>query len=239
MLSCSSLKHRHFADHGHRLHVAAFDAIAKCLWPKITAEYGRLRSLGRKLKQHGKLFQMGNVATTECPTCHGKGTITVKKNGGPAAAIGGAMLGGAMFGLTGVIIGGLGGAMSAKDIDVQEKCSRCHGQGRVELGNRSNTQSSVESSGTPRGWHQRGGKTMKMYHGTNAANAQSIMENGFNASSGGMLGQGVYLSADIEKAKRYGSSILVVEAKLGKTKKIDSQSHPMRESWNSHGYDSA
>lgn len=181
---------------------------------------------------------MGNVATRECPTCHGKGTITVKKNGGPAAAIGGAMLGGAVLGLQGVIIGGVSGALAAGDIDVQEKCSRCDGKGRVELGNGSN-QSSVQPSGTPHGWHGRGGRTMKMYHGTTYANAQSIIDNGFNTSSGGMLGQGVYLSADIEKAKRYGSSILVVEAKLGKTKKIDSQSHPMRTSWNSHGYDSA
>ena len=55
------------------------------------------------------------------------------------------------------------------------------------------------------GWHGRGGKTMKMYHGTTYENGQSIIKNGFNPSSGGMLGQGVYLSADIEKAKRHGS----------------------------------
>mmetsp|Transcript_6172 Transcript_6172/g.7015 ORF Transcript_6172/g.7015 Transcript_6172/m.7015 type:complete len:95 (+) Transcript_6172:2-286(+) len=63
--------------------------------------------------------------------------------------------------------------------------------------------------------------------------------NGFKQSSGGMLGKGVYLSDDVEKCRRYGDSILSVEAKLGKTKKIDSQSHGMRTSWNSMGYDSA
>ena len=144
---------------------------------------------------------MGNLATRECPKCH--------------AALGCGCFCGALFGLPGLIIGGVGGALA--------------------VGN----QSSVQASGAPHGWHGRGGKTMKMYHGTTYENGQSIIKNGFNPSSGGMLGQGVYLSADIEKAKRHGSSILVVEAKLGKTKKIDSQSHPMRTSWNSHGYDSA
>ena len=169
---------------------------------------------------------MGNVATRECPNCHGTGSITVKKNGGRFAALGCGCFCGALFGLPGLIIGGVGGALAVGDIDFPETCSGCGGSGQV-------------ASGTPHGWHGRGGKTMKMYHGTTYANAQSIMENGFNPSSGGMLGQGVYLSADIEKAKNYGSSILVVEAKLGKIKKIDSQSHPMRTSWNSHGYDSA
>ena len=162
----------------------------------------------------------------------------MKQSGGARGGIAGAMLGGALLGLPGLVVGGVFGALVDPDFDVQEKCSRCDGKGRVELGDGSN-QSSVQPSGTPHGWHERGGKTMKMYHGTTAANAQSIMENGFNPSSDGMLGQGVYLSADIEKAKRYGSSILVVEAKLGKVKKIDSQTHPMRTSWNSHGYDSA
>ena len=92
---------------------------------------------------------------------------------------------------------------------------------------------------TPRGWHGCTGKTMKMYHGTTPANAKSIMKTGFNPSSSGMLGEGVYVSSDIEKAKRYGSAILTVEVKLGRTKKIDSQSHPMRTSWNTQGYDSA
>eukprot|EP00435_Cladocopium_sp_Y103_P046926 s1358_g13.t1 len=177
-------------------------------------------------------LKMGNASC-------GDRSIIVRKNARREAALGGACFCGALFGLPGLILGGVGGALAVGDIDVQETCRRCDGKGRVELGCGCNTPSSVQPFGTPRGWHGRGGRTMRMYHGTTHANAQSIMENGFNPSSGGMLGQGVYLSADIEKAKRYGSSILVVEAKLGKIKKIDSQSHPMRTSWNSHGYDSA
>jgi len=78
-----------------------------------------------------------------------------------------------------------------------------------------------------------------MYHGTTSTNAHSILMQGFKPSSGGMLGQGVYVSDNIEKASRYGSVVLVTEVKVGKVKMIDSQDHPLRTTWNSHGYDSA
>ena len=83
------------------------------------------------------------------------------------------------------------------------------------------------------------GRTMTMYHGTTSQNARSIMRNGFWPSRTGMLGEGVYVSTDIDKARAYGQCILVLEVQLGKTKKIDSQAHPMRTSWHDHGYDSA
>ena len=42
-----------------------------------------------------------------------------------------------------------------------------------------------------------------MYHGTSKQVAAIIMKTGFKQSSGGMLGQGVYLSRDLQKASRY------------------------------------
>ena len=170
---------------------------------------------------------MGNEAS--CPTCQGKGSIAEKQPAGMGGALAGAVVGGTIAGPLGAVIGGVAGSVA----QIPVTCSRCNGSGKIS------TTSPTSSAFTPRGWHNKGGKMMKMYHGTTAANAQSIMRNGFNPSSTGMLGQGVYLSADIDKAKNYGSSILTVDVKLGKTKKIDSQSHPLRTSWNSHGYDSA
>eukprot|EP00438_Fugacium_kawagutii_P005531 Skav221843 [mRNA] locus=scaffold126:111743:112354:+ [translate_table: standard] len=173
---------------------------------------------------------MGNSAASQCPNCNGKGTV--KQGAGAGGAVAGALVGGVLGGPLGLVLGGVVGA----NAEVNIQCSRCDGSGRVEMDKGSNSQAAAY---TPSGWHDRGGKTMKMFHGTTATNAQSIMKNGFKPSSGGMLGPGVYVSADIEKAKKYGDSVLMVEAKLGKTKKIDSQSHPMRTSWSSEGYDSA
>jgi len=94
---------------------------------------------------------------------------------------------------------------------------------------------------TPRGWHRRSGKTVTMYHGTTKENARQILNDGaFKQSDTGMLGRGVYLSDDIAKAQRYGDgAIFTVEVKVGRVKRIDSQSHPLRTSWNSDGYNSA
>mmetsp|Transcript_155200 Transcript_155200/g.496194 ORF Transcript_155200/g.496194 Transcript_155200/m.496194 type:complete len:118 (+) Transcript_155200:200-553(+) len=83
------------------------------------------------------------------------------------------------------------------------------------------------------------GNTRTMYHGTSNANARSILRNGFRPSTGGMLGAGVYVSADPNKAREYGDTILAVEVRCGKTKQIDSQNHPLRTSWAADGYDSA
>ncbi|CAE7224056.1 unnamed protein product [Symbiodinium natans] len=182
------------------------------------------------------VVRMGNVPTTECPNCNGTGAVTSPTNIPIVVrAFAGGILG-ASLGPGGMVIGAAGAALMDGTVTTSQKCSQCNGRGKVEVDKSRKVQ---HASRTPSGWHRQGGKTMKMYHGTTAANAQSILENGFKPSSNGMLGKGVYVSADIEKAKRYGHSVLEVEAKLGKTKKIDSQSHPMRTSWHSHGYDSA
>jgi len=153
----------------------------------------------------------------------------------------------APFGLLGVFGGllpGLGLLLGDSDGLKVGQCKRCRGTGKVPRG-RTDMVARVQapqpdaSPQTPRGWHRRQGKTMTMYHGTSQSNAQSIVANGFRPSTGGMLGPGVYVSADPAKAKRYGNTLITVEVKTGRTKKITSQSDPMRTTWNSHGYDSA
>ncbi|KAK3523918.1 hypothetical protein QTP70_016734, partial [Hemibagrus guttatus] len=47
------------------------------------------------------------------------------------------------------------------------------------------------------------GRVYRMYHGTSAQAAEQIMRTGFKQSAGGMLGRGVYLSRDLNKASRY------------------------------------
>lgn len=183
---------------------------------------------------------MGSSATKPCPTCNGNGTILVKKDVGAVAAAAGATIGGLLGGPAGAVVGGMVG-LAKGEIDVQETCSQCKGWGQVDDATATATGShpAPQDSHTPRGWHRRGGKMMTMYHGTSHSAAQSIVANGFNQSSSGMLGRGVYVSADVNKAERYGNSILKLEVKLGKTKKITSQGDPMRTSWQRHGYDSA
>lgn len=79
-----------------------------------------------------------------------------------------------------------------------------------------------------------------MYHGTSTSNAHLIEKDGcFRPSNDGMLGRGVYVSAQYEKARNYGSVVFRLEVRVGKVKKIDMQGHPMRKTWHQHGYDSA
>ncbi|XP_078721219.1 uncharacterized protein LOC144937684 [Lampetra fluviatilis] len=85
-----------------------------------------------------------------------------------------------------------------------------------------------------------------MYHGTNVASAKAICSEGFRQSTGGMLGRGVYVSRNIDKARRYPLNtedhlkvILKLEVDVGKVKKIDSQGHPLRLTWHDEGYDTA
>jgi hypothetical protein len=54
------------------------------------------------------------------------------------------------------------------------------------------------------------GQEFIMYHGTTASAAQAIEAGGFRASTGGMLGPGVYCSRDIRKARAYGGAGNVV-----------------------------
>ncbi|XP_072244241.1 uncharacterized protein [Leuresthes tenuis] len=85
-----------------------------------------------------------------------------------------------------------------------------------------------------------------MYHGTSVANARHIIISGFQQSSGGMLGKGVYVSRDKKKADRYpiGSNpsnrvVLELHVRVGRVKRIDKDNHPMQYTWNTQGYDTA
>uniref|UniRef100_I3JSP2 PARP catalytic domain-containing protein n=1 Tax=Oreochromis niloticus TaxID=8128 RepID=I3JSP2_ORENI len=90
------------------------------------------------------------------------------------------------------------------------------------------------------------GETYAMYHGTTSANARSILASGFCRSSDGMLGPGVYLSRDLEKASRYPMKhpvhdkvVIRVKVNVGRVKAIDRQNHPLQKTWHDHGYDTA
>ncbi|XP_069039198.1 uncharacterized protein [Lepisosteus oculatus] len=90
------------------------------------------------------------------------------------------------------------------------------------------------------------GKTYIMYHGTTPAAAGKIKRNGFCPSEEGMLGQGVYVSRDLQKASKYPIKVpehqrvvLKLKVNVGKVKKIDRQGHPLQKTWHKHGYDTA
>lgn len=85
-----------------------------------------------------------------------------------------------------------------------------------------------------------------MYHGTSLSNARLIITNGFQQSSGGMLGKGVYVSRDRRKAERYPLKsnpsdrvVLELRVRIGRVKRIDQDNHPMQYTWSSQGYDTA
>lgn len=85
-----------------------------------------------------------------------------------------------------------------------------------------------------------------MYHGTHKSNATAIISSGFRASSGGTLGPGVYCSRDIGKAMGYpgycapGDRVVFkLRVRVGKVKRIDSQSLHLKLSWHQNGYDTA
>ena len=161
---------------------------------------------------------MGNHdSKCKCSQCNGSGSV--KESAGGAGVAAGALLGGALLGPVGAVVGGLMGG----SVEVDKTCDRCGGQGRR----------------SPRDWSTFGGRQMTMYHGTSSSNATSICQNGFRQSTGVMLGPGVYPSADRAKAQAYGDTVLEVDVRLGKTKKITSQNDPMRTAWSSSGYDSA
>ncbi|TSQ12719.1 hypothetical protein Baya_10799 [Bagarius yarrelli] len=90
------------------------------------------------------------------------------------------------------------------------------------------------------------GKVYRMYHGTSQHAARQIMRYGFKQSTKGMLGRGVYLSRDLNKASRYPLElpehqrvVIRVKVNVGRVKKIDYQGHPMQKTWHDHGYDTA
>uniref|UniRef100_A0A665T8I8 Grass carp reovirus (GCRV)-induced gene 2e n=1 Tax=Echeneis naucrates TaxID=173247 RepID=A0A665T8I8_ECHNA len=89
-------------------------------------------------------------------------------------------------------------------------------------------------------------KTYVMYHGTTSRNAQRIRTSGFQQSADGMLGPGVYLSRDLQKASRYPIDhpeydrvVIKVTVKVGKVVVINRQGHPLQKTWHAHGYDTA
>uniref|UniRef100_A0A3Q2PR84 PARP catalytic domain-containing protein n=1 Tax=Fundulus heteroclitus TaxID=8078 RepID=A0A3Q2PR84_FUNHE len=89
-------------------------------------------------------------------------------------------------------------------------------------------------------------RTYIMYHGTTRTCAQEILKTGFCQSKKGMLGPGVYLSRDLQKASRYPIDhpeedrvVIVVKVNVGKVKAIDRQNHPLQKTWHDEGYDTA
>ncbi|KAG5844565.1 hypothetical protein ANANG_G00163850, partial [Anguilla anguilla] len=85
-----------------------------------------------------------------------------------------------------------------------------------------------------------------MYHGTTREAAESIMRFGFCPSKDGMLGRGVYVSRDPQKASRYPLNVhpanrlvLELQVDVGKVKRIDRQGHPLQKTWHDAGYDTA
>ncbi|XP_065821014.1 uncharacterized protein [Labrus bergylta] len=86
-------------------------------------------------------------------------------------------------------------------------------------------------------------KKYVMYHGTTSEAARSIMAKGFQQSSGGMLGPGVYLSRDLEKARRYPIDhpeydrvVIKVVVNVGKVIAINKQGHPRQKTWHDSRY---
>ncbi|XP_014844176.1 PREDICTED: uncharacterized protein LOC106918717 [Poecilia mexicana] len=86
----------------------------------------------------------------------------------------------------------------------------------------------------------------KMFHGTSIASARAIIAGGFQPSSSGMLGKGVYMSRDVKKASNYpllsNSSdrvIFELRVRVGRVKRIDKDNHPLQYTWSSHGYHTA
>ncbi|XP_060883004.1 uncharacterized protein LOC132954468 [Labrus mixtus] len=87
------------------------------------------------------------------------------------------------------------------------------------------------------------GRKYVMYHGTTSQAAQSIQANGFQQSTDGMLGPGVYLSRDLEKARRYPINhpeddkvVIKVEVNVGKVTTINKQGHPRQKTWHDSRY---
>ncbi|KAM8824658.1 uncharacterized protein ACB058_020865 [Synchiropus picturatus] len=88
------------------------------------------------------------------------------------------------------------------------------------------------------------GRTYLMYHGTSRASAASILcFRRFRQSKDGMLGPGVYLSRDLEKASRYpidhpesDKVVIRVIVNVGKVIAINYQDHPRRTNWHDPGF---
>lgn len=89
-------------------------------------------------------------------------------------------------------------------------------------------------------------RTYVMYHGTTSQSAWSILHQGFRRSKDGMLGPGVYLSRDLQKASRYPIDhpeedrvVIKVLVNVGKVIAITYQKQPLQKTWHNYGYDTA
>ncbi len=103
-------------------------------------------------------------------------------------------------------------------------------------------------NGVGRLGHSEPGKGRKyvMYHGTTWKAAKSILKTGFCQSVDGMLGRGIYLSRDLDKASRYplghpesDKVVLKVVVNVGKVIAIRYQGHPLQKTWHDYGFDTA
>lgn len=90
------------------------------------------------------------------------------------------------------------------------------------------------------------GRVYTMFHGAHLNNATAIINTGFVPSKDGLLGAGVYVSRNIDKAKCYPLNtdvndkvVFKLRVRVGKVKKIDCDGHPLQKSWHSNGYDCA
>lgn len=89
------------------------------------------------------------------------------------------------------------------------------------------------------------GKIYVMYHGTTYSAAAKIIQNGFKQSADGMLGRGVYVSRDKDKALRYplgdktDQVVLKLRVNVGKVKRITYEDRSWQKKWHDHGYDTA
>ncbi|XP_042338457.1 uncharacterized protein LOC121939506, partial [Plectropomus leopardus] len=86
-------------------------------------------------------------------------------------------------------------------------------------------------------------RKLDLYHITTREDAQSILANGFHKSADGMLGCGIYLSTELDKAKRYTTGhlasdkvIIQVKAKVGKVIAINYHGHPRQKNWHDPRY---
>lgn len=72
-----------------------------------------------------------------------------------------------------------------------------------------------------------------MYHSTSVENAKSILENGFTSSktNDNMLGQGIYVSADIEKALDYGPVTFKLLVYPGWVRAVTRQGDEWQKTW--------
>lgn len=105
---------------------------------------------------------------------------------------------------------------------------------------------SEDSKHLSEGQEPKSGRVYTMYHGTHVNNAKAIITGGFQPSTGGLLGPGVYVSRNIEKAKCYPlrtdkreQVVFKLKVLVGKVKKIDCDNHPLQKSWHQNGYDCA